>query len=293
MNVICKCQFCSSSFPGRTSRSSICPTCKLGRHCKCGCGEKVKTSKALYLFQHSPRKSGPNKNKKKKQFEFTCQYCNIVALGADVKVKTCTECIKPKPCICGCGKLARTPGRLYAVGCHHRGKTYKEIYGTDTPGCGFQLGNNYNLLRTSPRHDSRLRNPNSRGDMFRSKLEVEFSEILLESHIDFEYEVPYKLLGGGNKIVDFVVGDILIEVSGYAYEAWQVSFQEKISRLRKSTDKPILVVTYDIHAKAIYDVVCAENITTATISEKNRIIKNIKFYQRIYDINRKMNNAKI
>jgi hypothetical protein len=46
------------------------------------------------------------------------------------------------------------------------------------------------------------------------------------------------------KIVDFVIGNLLVEVTGYAYSAWRQQFDVKIQLLAKSyPNKQILIVS--------------------------------------------------
>ena len=75
-----------------------------------------------------------------KRFKRICKFCNKEYLATDVKGNVCDECRKPKFCKCGCGRLVKGPGHLYYRGHANKGKTYKEIYGTDNPKCGFKKG---------------------------------------------------------------------------------------------------------------------------------------------------------
>jgi hypothetical protein len=70
-------------------------------------------------------------------------------MAADVKAITCRVCRSPKLCKCGCGQTVNSIGRFYARGHQVKGKTYLEIYGTETPACGFKSGDgnpNYDTI---------------------------------------------------------------------------------------------------------------------------------------------------
>jgi len=80
------------------------------------------------------------KNKEKKFIKF-CTLCNNKYKAADIRSKICDQCKEPKKCLCGCGKLVKTPGRYYmSNGCKIRGKNYLEIYGVNKENikCGFK-----------------------------------------------------------------------------------------------------------------------------------------------------------
>lgn len=126
----------------------------------------------------------------------------------------------------------------------NKGKTYLEIYGTTSPGCGFKKGDaNPNFTRD--KYIGRLIT-NKRGERFRSTYEVTFSEILIDNNIPYMYEHHFKLNNGKVKIVDFIVNNTLIEVTGYAYLAWQEDFDAKIALLHMSyPDNPIIIVCDD------------------------------------------------
>lgn len=123
-----------------------------------------------------------------------------------------------------------------------KGKTYKEIYGTHNPGCGFKKGNdNPNFTRPKFVGCTCI---DKYGNKRRSKYEVEFGELLTENGIDYAYENHYNLNNGTVKIVDFEVNGNLIEVTGYAYEEWRNDFDAKIQLLAKTyPDKKIYIIS--------------------------------------------------
>lgn len=123
---------------------------------------------------------------------------------------------------------------------------------------------------------------NSRGEKFRSKLEVNFSELMIRNGIDYQYEVPMLLMDGSYKIVDFVVNGVLIEISGFAYESWQNNFLKKMKVMRMTNDKQILVLTYpdkvdDLRRRIFRD----QNLYVNSVDDEERILSGLKFYAQI------------
>lgn len=124
----------------------------------------------------------------------------------------------------------------------NRGKTYKEIYGEKKVNCGFKRGDlNPNFTRNKY---IGCKKQNKFGEKYRSNYEVLFSEKLHEYNICFSYEDQFKLNNGKVKIVDFVVGDNLVEITGYAYKQWQDDFDSKIALLHVTYPfKKIIIIT--------------------------------------------------
>lgn len=166
----------------------------------------------------------------------------------------------------------------------NKGKTYKEIYGTDNPGCGYQKGENNIATRSeirekiskgviksyhNPETGEALRNLRREacpflqakfisyerqflaldGNKFRSRFELAIADLFYTNNIPYRDEVRYKLDNNGLKVVDFVVGDLLIEVTGYAYDEWRQKFNEKIMRLHNIRPENILVIMANIKEK--------------------------------------------
>jgi hypothetical protein len=185
----------------------------------------------------------------KKHRTSTCKYCSSTFACFDKKASICESCneVITFQCRCGCGtevtriKFKSITNQYYR---NHdkRGKTYKEIYGTDSPGCGFKLGLD-NVNFTKPKY-KRFKYTNSIGEKFSSTLEVKFSEFLIKHNIPYKTEIKFPMLGGKLKIVDFLIDDIIVEITGFAYSTWQMDFVSKIQTLRKSVDNPILILTY-------------------------------------------------
>jgi hypothetical protein len=124
-----------------------------------------------------------------------------------------------------------------------KGLTYSEIYGTQTPKCGFKRGkDNPNFTRDKYIGCKLF---NSSGKKFRSSYEVRFSELLESHNIDYDYEHHFRLLNQKIKIVDFVVDNKLVEVTGYAYQKWQQDFDVKINLLHRSYPRSEIILISD------------------------------------------------
>lgn len=179
-----------------------------------------------------------------------CKYCSDKFACFDKKASICQKCLENVTftCECGCGTLVtRVRHKSVVNKFYHnhdkRGKTYKEIYGTATPTCGFKKGLE-NVNFTKPKY-RRFKYENSIGEKFSSKLEVQFSEFLIKHNIKYVSEKKIPLHNGKLKIVDFLLDDfILVEISGFAYETWQRDFITKMQLLRESVTNPILILTY-------------------------------------------------
>lgn len=121
------CKECDNEYYNGSRLPGICLECK---------NRKKARGKGVKLGQ----KRGPYKPKTKK-FDCVCKYCRSEFKHSDVKCYTCPECKKPRLCVCGCNRIVKKAASIYATGgCKARGKTYMEIYGTNTPGCGFKMG---------------------------------------------------------------------------------------------------------------------------------------------------------
>lgn len=265
---------------------------------------------------------------KRRTHKRICKICNITYMAADVKGNICYDCKKPTKCLCGCGNFVKKPGGGYYSNHGKKGKTYKEIYGTDNPKCGFKTGKDNiaknpeirkklsegvkksytpELRELRAKHlkermlyggfrgkNYSLNYSNSKGNKFRSSLEVRVSELFIENNIEFSYEVPISMYNGNIKLVDFVVNDVYIEISGFAYDTWKRDFIDKLRSLRKSVDNPILVLTYPDNIDDNYKdelslfQINDQNVSYCSIYDDNRILSNIEFYQGIYNLSKSL-----
>lgn len=123
-----------------------------------------------------------------------------------------------------------------------KGKTYEQIYGHKTPGCGFKKGDkNPNFTRDKFIGCTVI---NSSGKKFRSKYEAKFSDILETNNILYDYEHHFKLCNNKVKIVDFIIKEQLVEITGYAYEKWKQDFDTKINLLHTTyPNKKIVIIS--------------------------------------------------
>ena len=159
-----------------------------------------------------------------------------------------------------------------------KGKTYKEIYGEVLPKCGFKKGNeNPNFTRDKYVGCSLI---NTSGKKFRSSYEVIFSEILEKNNIEYSYEHHYRLVNGKVKIVDFIVSNILIEVTGYAYLKWQQDFDIKIALLSKSYPAHHIMIVCDCDKLELLREKHSEYCTIVSLNNVDSILKSISDLKR-------------
>lgn len=256
-----------------------------------------------------------------------CKNCDTLFIVVDSKQKYCKKCINEKiECKCGCKKLVLKIGSGYARGCKIRGKIYKEIYGLKNVQCGYQKGENniakkleirkkiseglINSYKKNPelkkiKIQSRIKNgnlkidfgrklyPNNINELYRSSLEVKFSELLINNNISYQYEPKLKLIDNSMKIIDFVVNDIIIEISGFAYERWQKSFIDKMFLLRQSCSNQILILSYldrfilhTIDYKSIYSCIIDQDMYCCPIEDDELILKKLNFCNKINKLNK-------
>jgi len=224
-----------------------------------------------------------------------CRHCGGEFACFDKKASACESCneILTFDCECGCGKTVtrvkyKSVHNRYYIQHQNRGKTYKEIYGTDRPGCGFKQGLD-NVNYTKPKY-KRFKYTNSIGERFSSSLEVQFSELLIKNNITYSTEVKVPMLQGKLKIVDFLIDNIIVEITGFAYTAWQKDFINKIQTLRKSVKNPIIILTYNTNLTnpIKYELLkqCSDlDVFFDSIDNEDGILKKIQLFQMMKYIN--------
>ncbi len=259
------------------------------------------------------------------RFPKKCTLCLQEYLAKEIKSKYCSNCRIRVECGCGCGQLVNRKGYKNSTGFYvshgHRGKTYLEIYGTSTPSVGFKSGSlnvakrsevrekitkglilaykegrklpvdPEKILKLYPNFQQRL--PNSRGELFRSSWEVQFSEFLLKNKLDYEREIVIPLLGKRKKVVDFIIDrNILIEVTAVAHKKWQEDFFRKIQLLRKSIDYNchIMIVTSEknCHTPNLFHK--EFNIYVCDKDNENGLLKTINFCRTLIYVNMQLDN---
>lgn len=154
-----------------------------------------------------------------------------------------------------------------------KGKTYKEIYGDNLPKCGFKKGSDNPNFTRDKYIGCKLFN--SSGKKFRSSYEVKFSEILEKNKIAYSYEHHYKLLNGKVKIVDFIVGKVLIEVTGYAYIKWQQDFDVKIALLHQAYPEHHIMIVCDCDKIDLLLSKHGSYCTIVSVNNEENIIQSI------------------
>lgn len=208
-----------------------------------------------------------------------------------------------------------------------KGKTYFEIYGTDNPKCGFKKGE-LNIakdieirkkisekVKASYTDDLReirrkaaynrgwykgtyaLKYPDSKGNLFRSSLESRFSELLMSNNISYDYEKEIILNSKKRKIVDFVIDNIYIEISGYAYDKWRLDFNKKMKFLRESlnTNDFIILLTYPENVNDLMLNISKQytgtNIFVGNVYDECWILNTIQFIRNINILNQIITNV--
>lgn len=214
-----------------------------------------------------------------------CTKCGCDYLARQAASKVCEECrmqLKIKIlCKCGCGRLCKSG--YFSASCKHRGKTYEEIYGKDRSLIknGFKKGLLNPNYTTEKFQRFRLKHPDQDGELFRSTKEAQFSNLCKNNNLSYEYEVRVPLINGKIKVVDFVVeGSVFVEITGYAYDAWQKAFDTKFQILRKSIpNATILVLSYSDKLSLVRDRNCSTDVFFESIDEEKRILEKIKMFR--------------
>lgn len=249
-----------------------------------------------------------------KKFRILCKECHEIFNSGVVQAKYCDRC-KTREHFCGCGCETKVKGLTrYARGHGTKGKTYKQIYGLYKTKAGYQRGGaniakrgdirkrisagvkkSYNKKLLEIRREQGRKNifgasfgkfkfNNSLGERFRSTLERDFSEWLLVNKYTYEYEKRIKLKDGSIKVVDFVVNDIFIEITGYAYKNWQLDFNKKIKKLREVVDNPILILTYREKLQLAWGGLSDTDIFIHPIEDRTDTKKTINHLTNLIDL---------
>lgn len=273
-----RCVDCNKSIPVESRRCKECHNKSRGvsetlyeKICR-GCSKKVSLEKRYYYCDECSVKTCLVCQKTFRSLKgLTCSpLCS--------SLKNTDKVISPqiKLCSCGCRREVRSRNRNYAQGCRLRGNNYLQTYKTNTPRVGFKEGEDnigkalevrqklsesvkasYNddlrELRAKQMIEGNIdgfasrRIPDIQGNLYRSSLEADFSNFLITNNIDFQYEVSYKFIPNDKyfyKLVDFVVDDVLIEITGVAFDSWLQETIDKIRLLEASVSNRIIVLTY-------------------------------------------------
>lgn len=202
-----------------------------------------------------------------------------------------------------------------------KGKTYFEIYGTDNPKCGFKKGvlniakdpeirkkisekvkesytDELREIRRKAAYNNgwykgtyALKCADSKGNLFRSSLESRFSDLLISNDISYDYEKEVILISKKRKIVDFVIDNIYIEISGYAYDKWKLDFNKKIKFLKEAlnTNDFIILLTYPENVNDLMLNISKQhtgtNIFVGNVYDDRWILNTIQFIRNITTLN--------
>jgi hypothetical protein len=212
-----------------------------------------------------------------------CKSCGREYFYKDSKSQHCEDClttIVEFECSCGCGGVVRRLKKRflkypYARNHDKKGKTYKEIYGTSDPGCGFKKGKdnpNYNIILKDKSNESLKiyysKNPDiakrkldklkkskrsykvidySNNEVFNSSYEQKIYNFLKVNHFSFSREVPVSLINKKFKVVDFIIFDkgyeTYIEVTGASFALNPNYFIQRIDLLKQSIGlSPLIII---------------------------------------------------
>ena len=254
-----------------------------------------------------------------------CECCKKEFTANNHKTKYCNYCcerIKCKICNRTFNRYKNTREGL-CYHCWRKNKKYKELYGDKIVKCGFQPGdknlskredirkkisegvkNSYTIELLQKRREQAYKNEfylnkftknkqNINGELFRSNLEVIFSNLLLKNNIIYKYEQIVNMLNGRKKVVDFVIDDnIFIEITGYAYTNWKKDFNNKIKWLKKSLKDTdfIYIISYSKNIKELNSKCNNTNILFDSIDDTDKIIDKIKWLKNINKINKRIKN---
>lgn len=220
-----------------------------------------------------------------------CEFCNNPYIAKEFKSKFCAECVKEIEYMCQCGcnrhgkaKFWKARTSPFIQGHHSKGKTYMEIYGTDTPKCGFGKGKdnpmaNVDLVRklfSSIKKKDVIYD----GYKFSNKYELNTYKYLRRKFEfnNIRYEQILKVQGR-LYLPDFLIydkeGNILemYEVSGFAsvYEASRIRNLNKLKDIRN--EYPNLKITFISDQKLLNKYNFDFNIITETYENILRCIQ--------------------
>ena len=124
---------------------------------------------------------------------------------------------------------------------------------------------------------------NKNNELFRSNLEAQFSNFLIDNNIKYGYEVSrIELIDKSIKIIDFTINDIYVEISGFAYKSWQDDFIKKINLLRNTVNNHILILSYKEHIDRLKNEFKElKNIFVFYVEDYEKIITQIKGDQNV------------
>lgn len=123
---------------------------------------------------------------------------------------------------------------------------------------------------------------NSVGENFHSKLESQFSELLVSNNIEFARQITISFSPNkynfNRKVVDFKVGELLVEVTGLYKDYTGDLFKRKIRILQETIESPILVIT---NKKNINRLKCLRTprVKVFTVEQEKFVLNTIAKYK--------------
>jgi hypothetical protein len=139
----------------------------------------------------------------------------------------------------------------------------------------------------------------ARGERYQSKLEEQFATKLQELGINYEkdYSLVLRDVSGAylrTKLVDFVLANSrdylkhFVEISGFAYPAWQTDFIKKMGEVFETLDdQSVVIFTYRAKLEELQQQLAALNkhrcILTVGSVEDNMLPFLTTFYREEYE----------
>lgn len=243
--LITNCQICDMEFSAPQKKCNICTDCK-NKHIAV---YRFK-NRINYLLNHGVRKNQKFAKINKLDLPVVCKKCSNCFWRINIKSVLCWRCVHKNKCR-NCHNTIHIKANYCNKYCYQKnikGMSYEKRFGTNDVGCGFKKGRlNPNTTR---KHfiQTNLKRTNSRNEHFRSNLEIEFSEILHDLNIIYEYERRVFYQDNEKervKLIDFCVGDVWIEISGLWHENWKQDFLHKVCCMRKCHSNPLIIITPD------------------------------------------------
>jgi len=110
-----------------------------------------------------------------------------------------------------------------------------------------------------------------RQERYQSRLEEAFAKLLQTHNIEYIKDYPVALSSSKTKLVDFYLqkSQVLVEISGFAYEKWREDFLTKIRLLHaaSSPSMTICIFTYKEHVTLLKTSLqsCIEDSATSRV----------------------------
>jgi hypothetical protein len=80
-----------------------------------------------------------------------------------------------------------------------------------------------------------------------------------------------------NKIVDFIIQGVVIEISGYAFPDWKAEFDNSMRNLRESINSPLMILTYPTNLPEMWGKMPGYNVFWYSIYDEKEILEALNF----------------